>query len=598
MPSQKTDRAPRRHVRVACELVTGGNVFKGVSCNISVSGIYLRATRLNDSPPLLTGGASGHIRFTLPDQLRAIEAAVQLVWVDPHDHDVGGKLVYGVGLRLIDLSPDTSDELTRFVKDFRYGVLVVSGSAADEALLRSVIADDYGLIACASGQEALARLEEQELSVVIVCDPVPDMSTMQVLESVSARLPHTHATRVVIADSIVTEADEAMINEFVSYGRIFHSLRRPLDVQRVQQILRRAVDAYAMSVENEHLNHELERVNNRLARENNYLRQRVESLKGFDKIVGESSALRASLRELELVRDSDVTVHVRGETGTGKELVARAMHFGGPRSSGAFVAQNCGGMNESLMQSTLFGHKKGAFTGADRDREGVFQMANGGTLFLDEVADLPIATQALILRALQEREIVPVGGVRPESVNVRLISATHKDLRKEVQQGRFREDLFFRLVVISVELPPLRERHGDIPLLAKNLLELLCERNGRDVAGFTVETMEALERYSWPGNIRELENELQRLVLLCERGAKIPPALLSPHIRAASVGGTLSTAAHTPESAGLCERLSAFEREILREMLSRYDGNRTLAAKALQVPRQTLNDRIKKLGLA
>jgi DNA-binding NtrC family response regulator len=299
-------------------------------------------------------------------------------------------------------------------------------------------------------------------------------------------------------------------------------------------------------------------------------------------------------------------VHIAGETGTGKELAARALHDGGPRAKAAFIAQNCGGMAESLLQSTLFGHKKGAFTGADRDHLGVFREADGGTLFLDEVAELPATVQVSLLRVLQNHEITPLGSGRSEKVSVRVVSATHKDLRQEVAAGRFREDLYFRLVVVTVLLPPLRERVGDIPLLARHLLDAQCRRYDIDVPGFESAAMAALENYPWPGNVRELENEIERLVVLAQPGQSIARASLSPHILTFAGDAPQTSrdreqpdpyAAISEGGLSLDQVVERFERQLLVRALRQHDSNQSLTAKTLKVPRQTLISRLKKLGL-
>ncbi len=308
--------------------------------------------------------------------------------------------------------------------------------------------------------------------------------------------------------------------------------------------------------------------------------------------------------QLERVRRSDATVHVHGETGTGKELVARALHSGGPRKHAPFVAQNCAGLSESLLQSLLFGHKKGAFTGADKDFQGVFQQADRGTLFLDEVAELSATVQAALLRALQSGEITPVGARAPVKVDVRVISATHKDLREEVRGGRFREDLYFRLVVIPIRLPSLRERSGDIPLLAMHFLDLHCELKGKNIRGFSGDAMRALERYPWPGNVRELENEIERLVVLTDDQQKVPLELLSPHLRQ----GAGPAAAPTPPAeadgfvvpAGLDydRAVASLERALVEEALRQAGGNVSQAARALGMERSRLAKLRDRLGLS
>jgi Nif-specific regulatory protein len=355
-------------------------------------------------------------------------------------------------------------------------------------------------------------------------------------------------------------------------------------------------------VENERLNQKLERLNERLLRENRYLRQRLVGFDGFEHIIGKSVQLRSALAELARVRLTEATTHIQGETGTGKELVARALHFGGPREKGPFIAQNCAGVAETLIQSTLFGHRRGSFTGADRDHPGVFQAAHKGSLFLDEVAELSPAVQASLLRALQEGEVMPLGASHPVKVYVRFISASHTDLRDEVLRGQFREDLYFRLMVISIRLPALRERLGDIPVLAQHFLDLHCERHRKDIPGFTVAAMAVFEEHRWPGNIRELENEVERLVVLGEVGSKIPPELLSPHLLEATQA---AGSAVTPRSDGLVvpsgltfdDAVVAVERALIEKALRESDGTTSRAATRLGMERSRLGKLRRRLGV-
>ncbi len=530
-------RPTRRHARVRCTMRIDSFEVEGVSSNISVNGLYLRVPKtalqksFNKKETLLDQCAPGlevQLRFTLAPEARSVSLAAEVVWMMSDDRDIGGRAVVGFGLRLLNVSPENRECLQKFVDTFRYTILLVAREMDHLELIKEQLDKEYRLIVCQSCAKALDCLQVEDVGVLITYQDTSEISTLDFLKRVADLLPHANLIRIIVSE----EAETEQLQQFVNVGKIFYYLRKPFDLSTLLQVVRRAVDAYAMSAENDRLNAELERANRRLQRENAYLRQRATTISnGFENIVGNSRAWRASLEQVERIRHTEATVHIHGETGTGKELIARALHFGGPRANGPFVAQNCGGMTESLLQSTLFGHVRGAFTGADRDRLGLFQEANNGTLFLDEIGELTPATQVALLRVLQEGEITPVGASRPQKVDVRIVSATHKDLREEIRQKRFREDLYFRLLVISVNLPPLRERTEDIPLLAQHFLDLHCERHGKDILGFSSEAMLKLLEYRWPGNVRELENEIERLVILTENGTKIPTELLSSHIR-------------------------------------------------------------------
>jgi transcriptional regulator with GAF, ATPase, and Fis domain len=353
-----------------------------------------------------------------------------------------------------------------------------------------------------------------------------------------------------------------------------------------------AADA-SLAVANARLIARLEQAEQRLERENQFLKGRERARSSDSRIVGESKAIADLLAQLDKVADTRVSVLVEGETGTGKELVASALHYRSRRRDKLFVAQNCAAFPEQLLESELFGHKRGAFTGAGEDRKGLFEVADEGTLFLDEIAEMPLALQAKLLRVLQEGEIRPLGATQTKKVNVRIVAATNRNLENEVKAGRFREDLYYRLKVFPLKVPPLRERREDIPALAAFFLERYSKEMGKAVAGFAQEALLALASYGWPGNVRELQNEVQRLVLQVDAGAYVTPELLSPAVRGASVALVKSTG-----SAGtLKERVDQVERVIVLEVLKEHDNNKSSAARALGITREGLHKKMKLLGI-
>jgi transcriptional regulator with GAF, ATPase, and Fis domain len=348
----------------------------------------------------------------------------------------------------------------------------------------------------------------------------------------------------------------------------------------------------ALALENAALVSRLKVAEERLRGENTYLKRREEALR-FESIVGASPAMQRILTQLRKVVDTRATVCIEGETGTGKELIATAIHYQSSRRDKMFVAQNCAALPENLLESELFGHKKGAFTSADADKKGLFEIADGGTLFLDEIGEMPLSLQAKVLRVLQEGTIRALGSTRERQVDVRIICATNRDLASEVEKGRFRQDLFYRLMVFPIRLPPLRERREDIPLLAEHFLQRYRQEFRQECPGFAQEALDALCAYQWPGNIRELENEVQRLVIQTEPGAWIEVSDLSPRLR--KVEGTLARIA--PKKGTLKEMIEQVERWLLAEALRENDNNKTRTAQALGITREGLHKKLSKFGM-
>ena len=339
--------------------------------------------------------------------------------------------------------------------------------------------------------------------------------------------------------------------------------------------------------------HRLRVAEERQRNENTYLKRREERRR-FDGIIGESKAMENLFSQLKKVVDTRVTILIEGETGTGKELVASAAHYWSQRRDKLFVAQNCAAMPENLLESELFGHKKGAFTGASEDKRGLFELAHEGTLFLDEVGEMPMPLQAKLLRVLQEGEIRPVGSGRTKRVDVRIVAATNRDLEKEVAEGRFREDLFYRLRVFPLRLPPLRERREDIPLLAGHFLKRYSEEFGRSVDGISQQAMELLQSHRWPGNVRELENEVQRLVIQVDGEDFVQPTHLSAHIR--QVDNVIERV--QPKKGTLKEMMGQLERTLLRQALEEHGGNKSQTAKSLGITREGLHKKLKNYGMS
>lgn len=348
----------------------------------------------------------------------------------------------------------------------------------------------------------------------------------------------------------------------------------------------------ALVIDNIQLVHRLKVAEERARGENLYLKRREEQVR-LPTIVGDSPAMQQVFAQLDRVIDTRATVCIEGETGTGKELIASAIHYRSSRRDKMFVAQNCAAMPENLLESELFGHKRGAFTSADSDKKGLFEIADGGTLFLDEMGEMPLALQSKLLRVLQEGTIRPVGATAEKQVDVRILCATNRDLTAEVEKGRFRQDLFYRLMVFPIRLPPLRERREDIPALAKHFLTRYTEEYRVHIPGFAPEALDALTSHTWPGNIRELENEIQRLVIQAEPGCDIQVSDLSPRLR--KIEGTLAKVA--PKKGTLKEMMDQVERWLITEALREHGGNKTRTAATLGITREGLHKKLDKLGL-
>jgi two-component system, NtrC family, nitrogen regulation response regulator NtrX len=351
-------------------------------------------------------------------------------------------------------------------------------------------------------------------------------------------------------------------------------LEKPLDTDRVLVTLRNAL---------EHLS---------LSEENTRLRQTIESRY---EIVGRSYAIKALLDKIEKVAPSPARVLITGENGTGKELVARAVHRLSPRASGPFIEVNCAAIPSELIESELFGHMKGSFTGAVQDRAGKFELANGGTLFLDEIGDMSLAAQAKVLRVLEDSVVTRIGGSKPISVDVRVIAATNKELEQEIAEGRFREDLFYRLNVLPVQLPPLRERREDIPLLVQHFLQRLATDSGRGAMTVSQEAMRRLMAYRWPGNVRQLENTVERALAFSQGRTNIDIQDLAPEIQnqAAVAEGSETW---LPEDGIDFERyIEGIELSLIKRSLERTRGNKRQAARLLNLKRTTLIEKLKRL---
>jgi len=450
--------------------------------------------------------------------------------------------------------------------DERETVLVVDDDPGHlESVLRILEREGLRVLSAPSGEKALEILRNEEVRVVVTDLMMPGMSGVALLRAAKAIAPHVEVV-LMTAYGTVETAVEAMKEGADDF------LTKPLRRHQLVRTVKKALEKY------------------RLLEENRRLREKVAQLSKVGGLVGSSPAFRSAMETVRMAAASNATILLLGESGTGKELVARAIHELSPRASGPFVPIDCAAIPESLLESELFGHEAGAFTGATRRKEGRFEKADRGTLFLDEVGEMSPAVQAKLLRAIQEGEFVRVGGTQPVRVDVRIVAATNRDLQQEVREGRFREDLYYRLHVVQIRLPPLRERHGDVPLLAAHFLRRFSEENRREFEGFSPEALRALEAYSWPGNVRELENAIERAVVLA-RGSRIELEDLPETVREAV----------RPEGAASSDRaivipfgtpMEEIERRVIKETLRRTGGDKALAARILGVSTRTIYRKI------
>ncbi len=446
-------------------------------------------------------------------------------------------------------------------------ILLVDDDVAHRTMLKvNLQGEGYLLHEAGDGDEVLPFIAKKEVDLILLDMKMARMDGIATLTAL-VQSGHTLPVVVITAFSSVESAVEAMKKGAFDY------ITKPIDIDELKLIIIKALSFQKLSEENKHL------------------RERIDEQFAFGNIIGNSQAMQEMFETLKLVAPSDATVLITGESGTGKELIANALHENSSRKEYPFIKLNCAALNENLLESELFGHEAGAFTGAAARRKGRFELAHRGTLFLDEIGDMSLPTQAKILRVLQEGEFERLGGAETISVDVRLLAATHKDLQVMIEEGTFRQDLFFRLSVVPINLPSLCERAIDIPDLISFFLKRYAEKNRKDIKRFHPEVISLLMQYKWPGNIRELENTIERAVILCLgeqiTPRELPPQLLSENVKAVKL-----------EQVQEGYTLRDMEREVIRSTLEATGNNKSQTAKRLGVARQTLLNKIKEYGLS
>jgi len=455
------------------------------------------------------------------------------------------------------------------VADSLARILVIDDEAAIRESLEVLLKlEGYTTKMAGDGLEGLRILDQDSFDLVLLDLALPGQSGLELLPQIKERNPELPIIMITAYGTVdnVVEAIRAGAENFI---------QKPWDNEKLLADIRSAVARH------------------RAEEENVQLKRTLKQRYNFSNIVGKSEIMLKVFDLVSQVAPSRSTILIQGESGTGKEMIAKAIHANSPRKDKPFVPINTGAMPSELLESTLFGHVKGAFTSAIATKKGLFEVANGGTLFMDEIATMGMDTQAKILRVLQDRRFMHLGGIQEIQVDVRIIAATNVDLHKEVREGRFREDLFYRLNVICVDLPPLRARREDIPLLAQHFLDFYSNENSLSPRTLSADALRALVDYEWPGNVRELENAIERSVVLSS-GSVIGSGLLPGHINGRSFQDALLE--HNPNST-LFEILEDIERRIITEKLERSNWNQTEAAEQFHIPLSTLNQKIKRLNI-
>ncbi|HEY2829346.1 MAG TPA: sigma-54 dependent transcriptional regulator [Thermoanaerobaculia bacterium] len=445
----------------------------------------------------------------------------------------------------------------------------------DEEVLRDVLEvvlrrEGFEVVLAASGEEALNLLDGEEVDLIILDVMLPGISGIDTLRAIRISNPALPVV-VITAFSSIDGAIEAM-----KFGA-FHYIPKPFKNEEVVFTVNKALEQ------------------RRLSRENERLKAELSEKYSYSNIIGKSESMRKVFDLIRLAAPSRSNILITGESGTGKELVAKAIHHASPRAKNAFVTVNSGSLPPELLESSLFGHLKGAFTGAIATKRGLFEVADGGSIFLDEIGNINLETQAKLLRVIQEKEFMRLGSVETIRVDCRIIAATNADLSKLMAENRFREDLFYRLNVITIPLPPLRRKREDIPLLVAHFMQKYSEENKRKVKEVTPDAMRILMDHAWPGNVRELENTIERAVVLCT-GDRITPELLPDSLRY-PVNTDQPAMVVPTEGLSLKDAVSRYERAMILQSLEMANGVQKRAAELLQVKPSTLNEMMKRLGI-
>lgn len=455
-----------------------------------------------------------------------------------------------------------------------HNILIVDDEGQNRDYLSEILSQEgYNVSSASNGRDAITKLSQDVFHVVLTDLQMPELDGLGVIRYLIENSLSCIGILFTGYGSVKTAVDAMKLGAF-------DYITKPFKADEIKVVVKKALDHLA------------------LQEENTYLKAQLKAKYKFENIVGNSDKMQKVFSLIDKVASTDSTVLILGESGTGKELVARALHYNSQRAQNPFVPVNCGAIPEELLESELFGHEKGAFTGAFRTRIGRFELANGGSIFLDEISEMSPTLQVKLLRVLQEREFERVGGIKSIKTDVRIIAATNRDLELEVSEGRFREDLYYRLNVIPLNLPPLRERNEDIPLLVKHFMTKYGQEKNGKTTGFGKKAMNMLLQYKWPGNVRELENLVERVLVLCETPEADLNDLPEKILAGSSADASALPQIDLPESGiDLSTAVSEFEKNIIIQALNRSNWVKNRAAKLLRVNRTTLVEKIKKQKL-
>ena len=447
-----------------------------------------------------------------------------------------------------------------------YSILVVDDEPGMREFLEIMLTKEgYGVSIASNGEEAIEKIGNESFDLAIVDIQMPGINGIEVLRNIREK---NNNTTIIMITAFASHESAIEAMKLGAYDYI----TKPFKIDEIKLVIKKSLDKKV------------------LEKENTRLKKELETKYGFENIIGTSNSIQQIFALINRVSELKVNVLVSGESGTGKELVARAIHYSGSRKDGPFIPVNCGAIPETLIESEFFGHAKGAFTGATRDKKGLFEEADGGTIFLDEIGDLPVHLQVKLLRVLEEKKVRPLGKTEPVNIDVRIISATNKNLEQEIMDSKFREDLFYRLNVIKVAIPPLRERKDDIPMLAHHFLNKFATEMDKKISGISNEALEELEKYHYPGNIRELENIIARCVAL-ESNEVIKKESL-PKLNTEGDYIDLTDTLNAKDS--IDSVLGDVEKQIIENAMKSSQGNKSEAAKMLGITLRSLRYRLAK----
>ncbi|MFZ1291099.1 MAG: sigma-54 dependent transcriptional regulator [Melioribacteraceae bacterium] len=443
-------------------------------------------------------------------------------------------------------------------------ILIADDEKGIRDSLQMILSEEgFQTIAVSDGLEALEQIKNNEFQLVISDIKMPGMDGIELLEKCSKISPETYFIMMTAYASVDT-AIGALRNGAYDY------LLKPVEFDDILNKIKRLLDF------------------KKLSDENKFLRQKIAAKADFENIIGKSEPMKKIFNIISQVAPTNTNIFISGKSGTGKELVAKAIHYNSKRKDKIFLPINCGAISENLIESELFGHRKGSFTGAVGDKDGLFKVADGGTLFLDEIADLPINLQVKLLRAIEDKEFMPVGGIKSVKTDVRIIAATNQDIYEKTKSGEFREDLYYRLNVVEIKLPSLNERREDIPLLVDHFVEKYCNEMGKPVIGVNNESMKKLINYDWRGGVRELENIIERAIIFSS-GDKIEVNDLADNVNSSV------SISNMPES--IKEATLIFEKEHIKRVVKKYENNKEEAAQALDIGLSSLYRKMELLGI-